>query len=82
MIGEPDPGVGITIVGTSREDSDRAPGSRDAPMASPVRQKRPLPGCYFFSMFHSANDGVCRMPVMLVRSAVAVVNWPSGTCVG
>src|SRR6185295_19387148 len=38
---------------------------------------------YFFSMFHSARDGVGVIrPVMLLRIAVGVVNWPSGTNVG
>jgi hypothetical protein len=39
-------------------------------------------GDYFFSMFHSASDGVLKSPLMLVRIAVGVVNWPSGAKVG
>ena len=37
---------------------------------------------HFFSTFHSASSGTESSPVMLLRIAVGVVNWPSGAKVG
>ncbi len=55
---------------------------RRQPKNGEQRQQDAAQTHHFFSTFHSASSGTWRRPVMLVRIALGVVNWPSGTKVG